>query len=90
MSSVFARLVAMIGAVMVFLRRRGERAHQPAFGEAPSIPDAKPQGALPTLKLPSARGWDPGQTPTAAPGLAVNAFARDLRPSALDLRSARR
>jgi hypothetical protein len=28
--------------------------------------------------MPTARGWDPGQTPTAAAGLKVNAFATDL------------
>jgi glucose/arabinose dehydrogenase len=77
MSSLFARLVAMIGAVLVLMRRSSERGNAPAFGEAPSIPDAKPQG-LPTLKLPTARGWDPDQKPKAAAGLEVNAFARDL------------
>ena len=77
MSSLFARLVAMIGAVLVLMRRSSERGNAPAFGDAPSIPLAKPQG-LPTLKLPTARGWDPDQTPKAAAGLEVNAFARDL------------
>ena len=77
MSDMFARIVAMIGAVLVFMRRRGERENTPAFGDAPTIPEAKPQG-LPTLKLPSARGWDPGQTPDVAAGLSVNAFAENL------------
>ena len=77
MSAIFARIVAMIGAVLVFLRRKSERANQPAFGDAPAIPEAKPQG-IPTLKLPTARGWDPGQTPLAAPGLSVNAFVQNL------------
>ncbi|HBY25739.1 MAG TPA: sorbosone dehydrogenase, partial [Bradyrhizobium sp.] len=36
------------------------------------------QGAIPTLKMPTARGWDKGQVPTAAPGLKVNAFAAGL------------
>ncbi|SEO80781.1 hypothetical protein SAMN04487843_10435 [Methylobacterium sp. ap11] len=31
-----------------------------------------------TLKMPSARGWSPGQLPVAAPGLKVNAFATGL------------
>jgi len=77
MSDLFARIVAMIGAVLVFMRRRGERGNEPAFGDAPTIPEAKPQG-LPTLKLPTAKGWNPGQTPDVAAGLVVNAFARDL------------
>jgi glucose/arabinose dehydrogenase len=50
----------------------------PAWGASPTIPEARPQGAIPTLKMPTARGWDPGQTPTAAAGLKVNAFATDL------------
>jgi glucose/arabinose dehydrogenase len=29
--------------------------------------------------MPTARGWDKGQTPTAAPGLKVNAFAAGLK-----------
>ena len=49
-----------------------------AWGAAPAIPEAKPQGAIPTLKMPSARGWGEGQKPTAAPGLKVNAFATGL------------
>ena len=45
----------------------------------PSFPTAKPQGAIPTLKMPTARGWSDGQLPTAAPGLKVNAFATGLK-----------
>ena len=77
MSRFFARLVALIGAVLVSMRRRSEAGNAPAFGDTPVIPDAKPQG-IPTLKLPTARGWGPGQTPAAAAGLKVNAFAKDL------------
>ena len=36
------------------------------------------QGAIPTLKMPTAQGWSEGQKPIAAPGLKVSAFARDL------------
>ena len=53
-------------------------APEPAWGSAPSIPIAKPQGRLPTLKMPTAQGWSPGQAPVAAPGLSVNAFATGL------------
>jgi glucose/arabinose dehydrogenase len=44
----------------------------------PTIPRARPQGAIPTLKMPTARGWSTGQAPIAAPGLKVNAFATGL------------
>lgn len=77
MSGIIARLVAMIGAVLVFMRRSGERDNAPAFGQAPSVPKAKPQG-IPTLKMPTAQGWEGDNKPKAAAGLVVNAFARDL------------
>ena len=77
-SRIFARIVAMIGDAMVSVRRVQEGAHAPAFGSTPVIPAARPQGSLPTLKMPTARGWTAGQTPVAAPGLQVNAFATNL------------
>ena len=45
----------------------------------PVVPAAKPQGSLPTLKMPTAKGWTDGQKPVAAPGLKVNAFATGLQ-----------
>ena len=78
MSGIFARIVALIGAVALLWRRLQGSAPAPAWGNAPAIPEAKPQGAIPTLKMPSAQGWSDGQKPTAAPGLKVNAFAKDL------------
>jgi glucose/arabinose dehydrogenase len=79
LSGVFSRVVAVVGAGAVAWRRlQGAGAHEPAWGTAPAIPPAKPQGSIPTLKMPTARGWDPGQTPIAAPGLKVNAFASGL------------
>jgi glucose/arabinose dehydrogenase len=79
MSSIFARIVALVGAAAVLWRRLQGGAHEPALGSSPVIPPAKPQGAIPTLKMPTARGWAHGQTPVAAPGLKVNAFATGLR-----------
>ena len=74
MASIFARIVAMIGAMMILMRRWGADTAAPATGASPAIPEAKPQG-IPTLKMPTAKGWAPGETPVAAEGLAVNAFA---------------
>jgi glucose/arabinose dehydrogenase len=79
MSGVFARIVALIGGVALQWRRLQGAAPAPAWGSAPAVPVAKPQGALPTLKMPSARGWSDGQKPVAAPGLKVNAFATGLK-----------
>ena len=66
------------------------RRPQQARGLDPMIPEAKPQGQLPSLKMPTARGWSPGKTPVAAPGLKVNAFAAGSQASALRLRAAQR
>ncbi len=78
MSGIFARIVAMIGAAAILMRRRGTSPDAPAMGLAPTIPQAKPQ-SIPTLKMPTARGWTAGAKPTPAPGLAVNAFAAGLK-----------
>jgi glucose/arabinose dehydrogenase len=78
-SGVFAQLVAMVGDAAVAWRRLQGGVREQAVGAAPQIPQARPQGRIPTLKMPTARGWAPGQTPTAAPGLAVNAFAAGLQ-----------
>ncbi len=77
-SGMFARGVAMIGGTTAWARGRREGTHEPAFGSTPVIPTARSQGSLMTLKMPAARGWTAGQTPIAAPGLKVNAFATDL------------
>jgi glucose/arabinose dehydrogenase len=77
-SGFFAQIIALIGAVAIFWRRLQGVAHPPAWGSTPAIPVAKPQGSLPTLKMPTAKGWADGQTPVAAPGLEVNAFATGL------------
>src|SRR4029077_2398300 len=80
MSGIIARVVALIGAAALLWRRmQGAAAHEPAWGSTPVVPTAKPQGAIPTLKMPTARGWSDGQLPTAAPGLKVNAFAAGLK-----------
>jgi len=77
-TSLFARLVAFIGGVAVAIRHSGDGPRPPVYGTAPAIPVARPQGSIPTLKMPTARGWEGDHTPAAAPGLRVNAFARGL------------
>ena len=78
-SNVFARGVSLVGGGALVMRRLKHGAPDPAWGSAPAIPEAKPQGSIPTLKMPTARGWDPGQAPIAAPGLKVNVFASGLK-----------
>jgi len=77
-STIFARGVALIGGAALHMRRLTGGSHEPAWGSTPAIPAARPQGSIPTLKMPTARGWSAGQTPKAAPGLKVNAFASGL------------
>lgn len=77
-NSLFAQIVAAIGAVAVAIRHSGDGPRPPVYGTAPAIPAPKAQGSIPTLKMPTAKGWVAGHTPTAAPGLKVNAFAAGL------------
>src|SRR5580692_11928629 len=79
LSGILARIIALIGAVTILWRRMQGDAPQPAWGNTPVVPAAKPQGGLPTLKMPTARGWSDGQMPVAASGLKVNAFATGLK-----------
>ncbi|MEZ5700996.1 MAG: PQQ-dependent sugar dehydrogenase [Burkholderiaceae bacterium] len=76
---VLARVVAWVGAGAVKWRSLQEAGHRPAVGAQPQIPAGRPQGSIPTLKMPTARGWEPGQLPEAASGLQVNAFAAGLK-----------
>src|SRR5690348_16206170 len=60
-SGIFARLVALIGGAALLWRRLQGEPPEPAWGSAPVIPEARSQGAVPTLKMPTARGWADGQ-----------------------------
>ncbi|SIS81169.1 PQQ-dependent sugar dehydrogenase [Paracoccus saliphilus] len=73
---LMAKATAIVGGIMVQMRRASAPRDQ-AVGAEPAIPDAQAQGIM-TLKMPSAKGWEPGQVPKAAPGLKVNAFAEGL------------
>src|ERR1700748_2816018 len=61
------------------MRRLRQGSPEPAWGSAPTIPEARQQGSIPTLKMPTAKGWTEGQTPKVASGLKVNAFATGLK-----------
>jgi glucose/arabinose dehydrogenase len=79
LSGIFGRIVETIGATAILMRRLEGGAPEQAFGSSPEIPPAKSQGVIPTLKMPTARGWTQGQKPIAASGLRVNAFATNLK-----------
>lgn len=74
----FAQVVAVIGATAISLRHRNDKLTTRSFGLNPSIPAAKAQGTVPTLKMPTAKGWVGDHKPTPAAGLKVNAFATGL------------
>ena len=77
-SDFLAQAVALVGQGAITLRRLRSGEPPQAVGANPAIPQARAQGSLPTLKMPTAQGWAQGQTPVAAPGLKVNAFATGL------------
>ena len=64
-SDIVARVVALIGGAAILMRRQAPGSETPAVGDAPAIPEARPQ-AIPTLKMPTARGWSGDRTPVAA------------------------
>ncbi|QDM19072.1 sorbosone dehydrogenase family protein [Tardiphaga sp. vice352] len=78
-SAIFARMVAVVGAGALQWRKLQGVPSQAAWGHAPAVPAAKPQGAIMTLKMPTAQGWAAGQKPVVAAGLKVNAFATGLK-----------
>ena len=61
---------------IVALPARGE-APPPGFGPNPALP-APERSLLPTVRIATAKGWEAGQAPKAAAGLAVEAFADGL------------
>jgi len=79
LEDMFARAVAWVGAGAIQWRRLQGTVDTAAVGATPQIPAARPQGRIPTLKMPTAQGWAPGQVPSTAPGLAVQAFASGLK-----------
>ena len=79
LSGIFVRIVALIGGAALLWRRMQGAAPEPAWGNAPAVPPARSQGVIPTLKMPTAKGWADGQKPVAASGLKVNAFATGLQ-----------
>jgi len=78
-SAVFSRVVALVGGAARVSRQLTQGSPEPAWGAAPTIPEAKRQGSIRTLKMPTAQSWAEGLTPVAAPGLKVNAFATGLK-----------
>jgi glucose/arabinose dehydrogenase len=75
-----AARLALAGLLVLGAAGCGDRATLPesaGIGPHPTLPDPHPT-LIPTVKFAPAVGWPPGATPTAAPGLAVSAYATGL------------
>ena len=69
-----------IGVLSVLMAGCGDMATLPVAagsGPQPSLP-APHKGLIPTVNIAPAVGWERGETPTAAPGTRVTAFASGL------------
>ncbi|WMT91215.1 sorbosone dehydrogenase family protein [Pelagibacterium sp. H642] len=73
-----AVIVVAIGGGILWWNTR-VKTRTPQFGTTPAIPEPQPQGAIPMLKMPTARGWQHGAKPKVATGLKVAAFAENLK-----------
>ena len=79
LSSVFARVVAVIGAAALQWRRLQGVPPEAAWGSAPVVPEAKPQGVIPTLKMPTAQGWARDRSPLPRLGWSEAEFGIKFR-----------
>ena len=72
--------IAVILPLLLALVGCGETARLPVEAETGPHPTLLPPHPtlIPTINIAPAKGWPAGTTPTAAPGLAVNAFATGL------------
>ena len=69
MSGIFARIVALIGGAALQWRRLQGAAPEPAWGSAPVVPAAKPQGAHPDAEdADGARAGATGRSRWRRPG----------------------
>ena len=78
MNQHYSRLAALIAVVVVTgCTRPAEEPVSIGYGPKPTLP-APDSSLLPTVNIATAVGWAPGQLPTPAPGLVVQAFAGEL------------
>ena len=68
---------ALLGLLLVGCGERADFPLSAGVGPAPALP-APERGIIPTIDIAPARGWPLGETPIAAEGLEVVAFAEGL------------
>jgi glucose/arabinose dehydrogenase len=74
------RAPMVLGLAALLLAACGDSAKLPeqaTVGANPTLPEPN-ETLIPTIKVAKGKGWPEGKTPTAASGLAVNAFATNL------------
>ncbi|KKC37485.1 sorbosone dehydrogenase [Devosia epidermidihirudinis] len=69
----------LAAAAWYYYRGRHVGAFAQAVGNSPAIPAPKSQGPVPMLKMPTAKGWGPGEKPSVKAGLKVTPFALNLK-----------
>ena len=68
--------LAFLGLLLFAATATGEE-YAPGFGPNPKLPEPE-HSLVPTVNIAPAKSWPAGATPTAAEGLQVTAFAKDL------------
>jgi glucose/arabinose dehydrogenase len=70
-------VIVAVGAIYLFSGDKAKLPETASLGPSPTLPPPN-QMLIPTVDIAPAKGWPEGTGPTAAPGLAVDAFARGL------------
>ncbi|MDX1562735.1 MAG: sorbosone dehydrogenase family protein, partial [Gammaproteobacteria bacterium] len=72
-----SRLLLLTLSLLAACGNRADLSVAEGSGRAPELPSPEPS-LVPTVNIAPARGWSGQQQPTAADGLNVNAYAREL------------
>ena len=75
---VYGALAMVLGAVLAACGEMATLPFSAGVGPEPQLPPPN-KTLIPTVDIAPAKGWPDGVKPTAAPGTAVSAFAKDLK-----------
>ena len=90
LTDAFAHVATLVGNAAIVWRRMQGRVGEQAVGTAPKIPEARPQGRIPTLKMPTAQGWVAGPASDRSARVARQRLRHRPEAPALDPRVAQR
>src|SRR5688572_6145087 len=76
MKTNFTRIVSLTAALVCGVIRAADTGYsiETGYGPNPKLPPPN-KDIIPTVSVAKAKGWPSGQTPVAAPGLKVSAYA---------------